>query len=56
MVDEYEFYHGAMIRALVVGADQPVEIKVDDAGGRIDSFVINNKSPVNNSQAIDLRL
>jgi hypothetical protein len=43
MLDEYEFYHGALIRALVVELGLPLEIKVDDAAGRIDSFVIDKK-------------
>ena len=43
MTDEYEFYHGAVLRALIVECGVPIEIGVDDKIGRVDSFAINRK-------------
>jgi hypothetical protein len=41
MTDEYEFYHGAVLRALIVESGFPIEIAVDDKLGRVDSFKVN---------------
>jgi hypothetical protein len=46
MIDEYEFYHGALLRALIVECGVPIEISVDDSTGRVDSFSINRKVAV----------
>jgi hypothetical protein len=46
MTDEYEFYHGALLRALIVESGVPVEISVDDDIGRVDSFSINRRVAV----------
>jgi hypothetical protein len=46
MTDEYEFYHGALLRALIVECGVPIEISVDDIRGRVDSFSINRKVAV----------
>ena len=46
MTDEYEFYHGAVLRALIVESGLPIEIAVDDQLGRIDSFKINRSVAV----------
>ena len=43
MIDEYEFYHGAVLRNIIVESKIPVTIKVDDIKGRVDSFVINDR-------------
>lgn len=41
MIDDYEFYHGAVLRAIVVECKQPMEIAVDDNIGRVDSYSFN---------------
>ena len=46
MIDEYEFYHGAVLRAVVVECGLPIEITVDDKMGRVDSFAINRNVAV----------
>lgn len=43
MIDEYEFYHGAVLRDLIVNCGRAVQIKVDDTDGRVDSFVVDDK-------------
>lgn len=42
MIGEFEQYHGAAIRDLVVGAEQPIRIEADDKHGRVNSFVVND--------------
>ena len=43
MIDEYEFYHGAVLRNILVECKSPITVKVDDSKGRVDSFVINER-------------
>lgn len=43
MIDEYEFYHGAVLRCILVGCKSAVTLKVDNSKGRVNSFVINDK-------------
>lgn len=46
MIDEYEFYHGAFVRAVVVEFGLPIEIAVADESGRVDSFSFNGQVAV----------
>lgn len=41
MLDEYEFYQGAVLRRLVVEGDQSVTLRPFVRAGRIAAFVIN---------------
>lgn len=43
MIDEYELYHGAVLRRILASHQGEISVKVDDADGRIDSFVINGR-------------
>jgi hypothetical protein len=46
MIDEYEFYHGAVIRMIVTGQTKPTIWTVDDTNGRVDSFVADGRVAV----------
>lgn len=41
MIGEFEQYHGAAIRDLIVGARQPLMIEASDEHGRVNTFVVN---------------
>lgn len=43
MIGEFERYHGAVIRQLVVGMKQELCISVADESGRINAFMLNRK-------------
>jgi hypothetical protein len=46
MTDEYEFYHGSLLRSLIVECGMPIEVTADDKLGRVDSFAINRQVAV----------
>ena len=41
MIGEFEQYHGAALRDLIVGAKQPLRVEADDDHGRVNSFIVN---------------
>lgn len=43
MIGEFERYHGAAIREILVGANKPIQFRVIDEVGRINSFLIDEK-------------
>lgn len=43
MIGEFERYHGAAIRDLVVGCQKPLRIEAKDDAGRVNTFIINRK-------------
>jgi hypothetical protein len=43
MFDEYEFYQGAVLRNIIVGADYSVMVRPFVREGRISAFVINSR-------------
>jgi hypothetical protein len=43
MIGEFELYHGAAIRELIVKATAPVTIVADDEIGRVNSFSVNGR-------------
>lgn len=43
MIGEFEQYHGAAIRDLIVGAGQPLRIEASDDRGRVNTFVVNDE-------------
>lgn len=43
MIGEFEMYHGAVIRDLVVGNGKPVSIEARDDVGRVNTFILNRK-------------
>jgi hypothetical protein len=43
MIGEFERYHGAAIRDLVVGCGAPVRIEASDDEGRVNTFILNRK-------------
>lgn len=43
MIGEFEQYHGAAIRDLVVGCGVPVRIEASDDVGRVNTFLLNQK-------------
>lgn len=42
MIGEYEMYHGAAIREIIVEMDRPINIYANDDFGRVNSFVLDN--------------
>jgi len=46
MTHDFELYHGAALRDLIITAGRPLEIKSCDDAGRINSYVINNKTSI----------
>src|SRR5260221_3467417 len=43
MLRDYELFHGAVLRSIVVEFGRTVELRIDDSAGRINSFVLNGK-------------
>lgn len=43
MVGEFEHYHGAAVRDLIVGAGRPIRIEASDDLGRVNTFVVNDE-------------
>lgn len=43
MLREYELFHGAILRSILIEANRPLDLRVDDTSGRVNSFVINGK-------------
>ena len=43
MIGEFERYHGAVLRQLIVGANREVRIAVADDLGRVNAFLVNGK-------------
>jgi hypothetical protein len=43
MINEFERYHGVVIRELVVGCGLPVNIEAVDDLGRINTFIVNRR-------------
>lgn len=43
MTHEFELYHGAVIRDLIVEAARPLQINACDDAGRVNSFVVNDQ-------------
>ena len=43
MIGEFERYHGAAIRDLVVGCGKPVRIEASDDVGRVNTYILNRK-------------
>lgn len=43
MIGEFERYHGAVVRDLIVCAAGPIEIEASDDLGRVNSFLVNNR-------------
>jgi hypothetical protein len=43
MISDFERYHGAVLRDLIVCAGRPLEIAVYDDSGRVNSFLIDNR-------------
>lgn len=41
MIGEFEQYHGAAIRDLIVGAGRPLSVQADDDHGRVNSFIVD---------------
>ncbi len=42
MIGEFERYHGAAIRELIVGANRPLKIETYDDMGRVNTYRIND--------------
>ena len=42
MIHEFERYHGAVLRELIVKVGKSTEIRVVDDAGRVNSFVVND--------------
>jgi hypothetical protein len=42
MIDEYELYHGAVLRRILASCGE-IKMKIDDRDGRVDSFVLNDR-------------
>src|SRR5688572_21602988 len=47
MLRDYELFHGAIIRAILVKAERPIIVRIDDPDGRINSFVLDDSVAVN---------
>jgi hypothetical protein len=43
MTAEYQFYHGALLHEIIVGAAREVRIRLCDVHGRPDAYVINDE-------------
>ena len=43
MIGEFERYHGAAVRDLIVCAGAPIEIEASDDLGRVNSFLVNKR-------------
>ena len=43
MISEFEQFHGAAIRDLIVGAEKPLRIEASDDHGRVNTFVVNDE-------------
>jgi hypothetical protein len=43
MIGEFELYHGAALRELIVKSPAPVTIVADDDAGRVNSFSVNGR-------------
>ncbi len=43
MTHNFELYHGAVIRDLIVAANRPITIEARDGAGRVNSFLVNNE-------------
>jgi hypothetical protein len=41
MIGEFELYHGAALRNLIVEADRPITITADDHLGRVNSYSVD---------------
>ena len=41
-IGEFELYHGAAVRDLVVGAGRPLRIEASDDLGRVNTFILND--------------
>jgi hypothetical protein len=46
MADEYELYHGMVLRQILVESNSTISLQVDDQSGRIDSFVIDGRTAI----------
>ena len=46
MIDEYELYHGAVLRRIIASTNRTTSWRVDDISGRVDSFAINERVAV----------
>jgi hypothetical protein len=46
MIGEFEKYHGAVIRDIIVGYGKPIQIEVSDDIGRVNTFILNHKTGV----------
>jgi hypothetical protein len=52
MIDEYEFYHGAVLWSLITESREKISICADDSTGRIDSFCINGEIAIHIKHSI----
>ena len=43
MIKEYEHYHGAFLRSVIVDAGQSISIKTDDSYGLINTYVLEDR-------------
>lgn len=43
MLDEYEFYHGAVLRQLILESDQSLTIRPFVREGRVNAYVVNGR-------------
>lgn len=46
MIGEFERYHGAAIRELIVGCQKPLRIEASDDAGRVNTFIVNRKAGI----------
>ena len=42
MIGEFEQYHGAALRDLIVGAGRPLHVQADDDHGRVNSYIVDD--------------
>lgn len=46
MLRDYELFHGAILREIIISASRPITIAVDDIDGRINSFVLDGRAAI----------
>jgi len=46
MIQEFERYHGIVLRSIIVCANRPIVIEQMDERGRINTYIINNEVAV----------
>lgn len=46
MIGEFELFHGAVLREIIVANSKPICVEADDNAGRVNTFLINQKAIV----------